>query len=163
MFLFHFISFELHAYSIGIDQLEVYKLQLHILRQHNASQPSSKRIHNIKPMCRIRDVYSGSRIRIFPSLIQGLKDLGSAPGSGSASKKYSFNQKICFWALGNMIRDVHLGSRIRIFSPIPDPDPGVKKVPDPESGSATLQERRQNLTRIFQKRGLAGLIWKRVE
>jgi hypothetical protein len=42
----------------------------------------------------------------------------------------------------------HLGSRIRIFS-IPDPDPlffthpgsRVRKIPDPESGSATLIHR----------------------
>jgi hypothetical protein len=39
-----------------------------------------------------------------------------------------------------MIRDVHPGSRIRIliFYPSRIPDPGVKKAPDSESGSLTL-------------------------
>ncbi len=96
---------------------------------------------------RIRDVYSGSRIRIFPSRIQGQKY------SGSASKKLSiFNPKNCFKAVEKMIWDVHHGSRIRIF-PITDPNPGSKgqkttgsrihgskrhRIPD--SGSATLRE-----------------------
>ncbi len=46
-----------------------------------------------------------------------------------------FNPKNCCQALGNMIRDVHPGSG-SWFLPIPDP--GVKKEPDPRSGSATL-------------------------
>ncbi len=39
-----------------------------------------------------------------------------------------------------MIRVFHPGSRIRmlIFYPSQIPDPGVKKAPDPGSGSATL-------------------------
>jgi hypothetical protein len=39
-----------------------------------------------------------------------------------------------------MIRVVHPGSRIRMltFCPSRIPDPGVKKAPDPGSGSATL-------------------------
>jgi hypothetical protein len=39
-----------------------------------------------------------------------------------------------------MIRVVHPGSRIRMltFYPSRIPDPGVKKAPDPGSGSATL-------------------------
>jgi hypothetical protein len=37
-----------------------------------------------------------------------------------------------------MIWDVHPVSRIRIFFPSRIPDPGVKKAPDPGSGSATL-------------------------
>jgi hypothetical protein len=63
------------------------------------------------------------------------------PDPGSGSKNLSiFNPKTCFYALGNMIRDVHpeSGSRILIFYPFRIPDPGVKKVPDPGSGSATL-------------------------
>jgi hypothetical protein len=45
-----------------------------------------------------------------------------------------------FQALENMIRVVHPGSRIRklTFYPSRIPDPGVKKAPDPGSGSATL-------------------------
>jgi hypothetical protein len=40
-----------------------------------------------------------------------------------------------------MIRDIHPRSRIRIliFHLFRIPDPGVKKAPDPGSGSATLQ------------------------
>jgi hypothetical protein len=63
------------------------------------------------------------------------------PRSGSASKNLSiFNPKNCYQALGKMIWDFHFGSRIRIFPPsrIRIPDPGVKKAPDPVSGSATL-------------------------
>jgi hypothetical protein len=37
-----------------------------------------------------------------------------------------------------MILVVHSGSRIRTFYPYRIPDPGVKKAPDPGSGSATL-------------------------
>jgi hypothetical protein len=37
-----------------------------------------------------------------------------------------------------MIRVVHPGSRILTFYPSRIPDPGVKKAPDPGSGSATL-------------------------
>ncbi len=41
-----------------------------------------------------------------------------------------------------MIRVFHPGSRIRMltFYPSRIPDPGVKKAPDPGSGSATLKE-----------------------
>jgi hypothetical protein len=82
---------------------------------------------------RIWDVYSGSWIRIFSCRTQGLKDLGS----GTASKNLSiFNPKNCFKVLGNMIRDIHPRSG---FPPplIRIPDPGVKKAPNPGSGSAT--------------------------
>ncbi len=45
------------------------------------------------PVLRIREGYTGSRIRIFPSRIQDQKD----PGYGSASKNLSiFNPKNCF-------------------------------------------------------------------
>jgi hypothetical protein len=59
----------------------------------------------------------------------------------SASKNLRFFNPInCFQALGNIsniIRDVHPGSRFRIFpSRVPDPEPVVKRAPDP--GSATL-------------------------
>jgi hypothetical protein len=51
---------------------------------------------------------------------------------GQFSKNYrTFYQKNCQKALQNMV----LGSGIR------DPDPGVKKAPDPGSGSATLGRR----------------------
>jgi hypothetical protein len=50
--------------------------------------------------------------------------------------KYS-NTKNCFYALGNMVRAVHPGSR-SLFYQSRIPDPGVKKAPDPGSGSSTL-------------------------
>ncbi len=92
-------------------------------------------------MLRIRDVYPGSRIRIFhpESQLQGQKD-SETTDPGSASKNLSvFNLKNCFQTLGTMIRDVRPGSRILIFYPSRIPDPGVKKAPDP--GPATLQLR----------------------
>jgi hypothetical protein len=53
---------------------------------------------------------------------------------GQFSKKYrTFYQKNCQKALKNTV----LGSGIR-KKPIRIPDPGVKKAPDPGSGSATL-------------------------
>ncbi len=59
------------------------------------------------------------------------------PGSGSAPKNLSiYNPKNCFYALGNMFipdPDFESGSWF-----LPIPDPGVKKAPDPGSGSATL-------------------------
>jgi hypothetical protein len=67
----------------------------------------------------------------------------SDPGSGSASKNLSIlthNIVSKLKALGNMILD---GSRIRSldadldFYPSRIRDPGVKKAPDPGSGSAT--------------------------
>jgi hypothetical protein len=63
------------------------------------------------------------------------------PGSRIAIKEFKyFNPKNCFKALGNMIQFVHpgSGSRIRILIFLPIPDTGVKKAPDPGSGSATL-------------------------
>jgi hypothetical protein len=83
---------------------------------------------------RIRDVYHGSRIRIF-----SIPDPGSRvkkipdPGSGSASKNLSIvTQKNFFQELGKI--------RIRIpdLDFLPIPDPGVKKAPGPGSGSAAL-------------------------
>ncbi len=73
-------------------------------------------------MLRIRDVYTGFQIQIFPSRIQGQKD----PGSGSSWK--ILTQKIVsklseIWSRGS-----------GFFMP----DPGVKKAPDPGSKSATL-------------------------
>jgi hypothetical protein len=52
-------------------------------------------------------------------------------------KKFIYNPKNCFYALGSMIRDYHTGSDPDlIFYPSRIPDPGVKKAPNP--GSATL-------------------------
>ncbi len=82
---------------------------------------------------RIRDVYPESRNRLFPSRILDPN---------------------CF----------HPGSRIRIkefknlnpkkwFLPIPDPDPGVQKAPDPGSGSVTLQKYNTKLVRLYNASG----------
>jgi hypothetical protein len=57
------------------------------------------------------------------------------PGSGSASKNSVFlTQKTVSELLE---KDLRYSPRIRI-SILPIPDPGVKKAPDPGSGSATL-------------------------
>ncbi len=83
----------------------------------------------VKSVLRIRDVYPGSRIRMF-----------SIPDPGSASKNLSIlNQKLF---LSSRKYDPDHSSRIRTgiqdpdFLPIPDPE--VKKAPDPGSRSATL-------------------------
>jgi hypothetical protein len=75
----------------------------------------------------IRDVYLGSRIRIFPSQIWGRKD----PGSGSATKNYISPIKVLPTKLSENDMRLHLRSRIQIFFH-PDADPGVEKSPDPD-------------------------------
>jgi hypothetical protein len=61
------------------------------------------------------------------------------PDLGSASKNLSIlTQKIVSKLFGTIIRVVYPGSRILVFYPSRIPDPGVKKAPDPGSGSATL-------------------------
>ncbi len=88
-------------------------------------------------MLRIRDVYPGSRIRLFPSRIPDPNCLH--PGSRILIKEFMYfnpkKQKNGFLALKNMIRVVHPGSRIRMltFYPSRIPDPGVKEAPN--SGS----------------------------
>ncbi len=78
-------------------------------------------VRTTDPVLRIRDVYPGSRIRLFPSRIQTV----SIPDPGSALKNLSI-----------------LTQKNQIPVPDPDflpiPDPGVKKAPDP--GSATLTD-----------------------
>jgi hypothetical protein len=60
---------------------------------------------------RIRDVYTGSRIRIFPLRIQDQKDIGSVSKNLS-----SFNPKHCFLAFRKMICDFQTGSSSEFFS-----------------------------------------------
>jgi hypothetical protein len=57
-----------------------------------------------------------------------------------------------------MIRDVHPGSRIQMltFYPSRTPDPGVKKAPDPGSGSANLHESPVKI-RYLRPRKICGL------
>ncbi len=84
---------------------------------------------NNTSVLRIRDVYPGSEFfsssRIWIFFI---------PDPGSASKKELkyFNQKNCFYAVGNTIRVVHPGSGSWILELdfLPIPDPRVKKAAD---------------------------------
>ncbi len=91
-------------------------------------------------MLKIRDVFTGSRIRNF-SIQDTWSRVKKISDPGSASKNLSiFNPKNCFQALGNvMIRDVqYIPDPDLNFYPSRIPDPGFKRLPDPESGSATL-------------------------
>jgi hypothetical protein len=84
---------------------------------------------------RIRDVYPGSELS--PSLIQD-------PGSRILIKEFKyFNpKKAKKWVLSSKKYDPGCSSRIpdpdAEFLPSRIPDPGVKKAPNPGSGSATL-------------------------
>jgi hypothetical protein len=81
----------------------------------------------------VADVYPGSRIRLF-----------SIPDPGSSSKNFSIltPKKAKKWFLSSKKYDPGCSSRIpdpeADFIPSRIPDPGVKKVPNPGSGSATL-------------------------
>jgi hypothetical protein len=87
---------------------------------------------------RIRDVYPESSIP-DPNFFHPGSRVKKIPDPGSAPKNLSiFNPKNCFKALGNMIRDVH--HDFLSIEDIRTSDPGVKKAPDPGSGSATLQK-----------------------
>ncbi len=75
-----------------------------------------------------------SRIRIFPSLIQGKKDSGSR--IRIKEFKYFQLKKLCLsfrkWDPGYSSRIRNPDPDLDIL-PIPDaPDPGVKKAPDPD-------------------------------
>ncbi len=100
----------------------------------NAAQCFEK----VKSLLRIRDVYPGSRIRIFSipdpgSRVETIPDSGSI--SRSASKNLSVLTKKLF--LSSRKYDPGCSSRIRIliFSPSQIPDPGIKKarIPDPDT------------------------------
>jgi hypothetical protein len=78
----------------------------------------------------VPDTGSLPRIRIFPFRIHGPNGTGSGSPTKNVKMFYPKNK-----ALGRMIRDVYSGSQIWIFT---FPDPGIKKAPDPRSGSATL-------------------------
>ena len=94
-----------------------------------------KKINNFIAVLRIRDVYLGSRIRLFyiPDPNFSITDPNfSIPDPGSASKKLSVVTKkvISKLYLGIIILFTHPGSQIQ----------GSKRhrIPDPASGSATL-------------------------
>ncbi len=82
---------------------------------------------------RIRDVYTGSRIRIF-----SIQNNPNFFPPGSASKNLSILTQKRF--LSSRKYNPGFSSRIQIltFYPSRIPNPGVKKAPDPGSGSATL-------------------------
>ncbi len=89
---------------------------------------------------RIRDVYSWSEF--FPSRIP---DPGSKifpdPGSGSAPQNSSILTQKSVCKVSEIWSKIFIPIRILIFfthSGSQIPDPGVKKAPDPGSGSATL-------------------------
>ncbi len=85
---------------------------------------------------RIRDVYPGSDF--FPSRIPDPNCLH--PGSSSKNLSILTQNKPKKWFLSSKKYDPGCSSRIRMltFYPSQIPDPGVKKAPDPGSGSATL-------------------------
>jgi hypothetical protein len=93
---------------------------------------------------RIRDVYPGSEFFPIPDPGSRIKKIPGSRNRIRIKEFKFFNPKIGFYALKNMIRDIHPGSdpgsgiRILIFYPSRIPDPGVKKAPDPGSGSVTL-------------------------
>ncbi len=123
------------------------------------------------PVWRIQDVYPGSWFLPIPDPGSWIPDLGSQiqkqqrktgvkkffcqtifcshkfhktqeKNLAQFSKNYwSFYPKNCHQALNNM----GLGSRKNLFR---IPDPGVKKAPDPGSGSATLLSTVEYKTRI---------------
>ncbi len=102
-------------------------------------------------MLRIRDVYPGSRIRLFsipdPNCLH--------PGSWIRIKEFNyFNpKKTKKWVLSSRKYDPGCSSRIpdpgADFLPIPDP--GVKKAPDPGSGSATLLNSEDPIPTVREK------------
>ncbi len=102
----------IHIFPIGI--------RIHYLRLNTDPDPG------FWSVLRIRDVYPGSRIRLFPSRIR----IVFIPDPGSASKNLSiFTQKIVselkeIWS-GLFIPDPAYRIRILTFYPsrIPDPDP----------------------------------------
>jgi hypothetical protein len=98
----------------------------------------------LKEVLRIRDVYPGSRIRLFTIPDPGFEVTPSRiQDPGSLSKNLSIltpkKTKNGFSALKNMIRFVHTGSRITDpdadFLPSRVPGPGYRgqKAPDPGS------------------------------
>jgi hypothetical protein len=86
---------------------------------------------------RIRDVYLGSRIRIFS--IPDPNFFHSGYRIRIKEFKNFLTQKNGFQALGNMIRVVQWCIPDLDF--LPKLDTGVKEAPDPGGGSATLQFR----------------------
>jgi hypothetical protein len=104
---------------------------------------------------RIRDVNPGSRIRLFSIPIPDLNCLHpgsrirtvSIPDPGSSSKNLSIltQKKAKKWFLSSKKYDPGCSSRIpdpdADFLPSQIPDPGVKKAPNPGSGSATLRKK----------------------
>ncbi len=83
-------------------------------------------------MLRIRDVYHGSRIQIFPSWTDPGSKVKKNPDPGSESKNLSiFNPKNGFQALGSgSLFYTHPGSRF--------PDPNPQQCPKPSNMNTKL-------------------------
>jgi hypothetical protein len=98
---------------------------------------------SFRSVLRIPDVYLGwlSRIRIFPSRIQGQKDFGSASRNLSI-----FSSKNCF--LSSRKYDPGCSSRIRILILFRIPDPRVKNSSNPGS---RIRIRNTGLVFIFSR------------
>ncbi len=98
-------------------------------------QVASTLLVNISVL-RIRDVYPLSRIRVF-----SIPDPGPEffhPASGIRIKRFKYlNPKK--WFISSRTYDPGCSSRIPDPYFLPILDPGVKKAPDPGSGSATLE------------------------
>jgi hypothetical protein len=99
---------------------------------------SSCKIAPKNSVLRIRDVYPGSRIQLFSIPVPNCLHTGSA----SMNLSILTSKKPNKWFLSSRKYDPGCSSRIRMltFYPSRIPDPGVKKAPDPGSGSATLQK-----------------------
>jgi hypothetical protein len=109
---------------VPVVQLDVPATRLHQHLLHLANDQFSS-------VLRVQNVYRGSRIRAFP-----ITDPGSASKNLSTIFKY-LNPK---WFLSSRKYDPGCSSwiRILIFYPSRTPDPGVKKVPDPGSGTLVI-------------------------
>ncbi len=88
--------------------------------------------HCCGSVLRIRDVYSGSRIRSL-SIPDPGSELFKSRIPDPHQRIKAFNPKNCFYVLGNMMFIPDLDPDF-----LPIPDLGVKKAPDAGSGSATL-------------------------
>ncbi len=108
------------------DYEEGDKCKIKVKREHDRRREKGRRR---KAVLWIRDVYTGSRIRLFSIL---------DPGYRIRIKEFKyFHPKK--WFLSFWKYETGFSFRILTFYPSRIPDPGVKKAPDPGSGSATLE------------------------
>jgi hypothetical protein len=73
-----FPLFDSRDFNYGANQkVQRKKKKLQILKAYKSIRADPVREYQLAPVLQIRDVYPGSRIRIFPSRNQGNKDSGS--------------------------------------------------------------------------------------